>query len=291
MALTTFMSDGPFSYLSFVGQSTGLPVETDVTAEDYLAFAKSDYGQGTKHGLINAMSNAKRSLHLMVDTILQNYGLLAHNRRLSFPGKLELMDDVDLIALNVFRKLNVERNAMEHEYRSPDSGRVQDFIDVCNLLLLAIERLGQELPYFSIVGLRDTGEHMYLVLEPMLGRLDFFSLNEPTINSAEVFGDKCDYVSTIFRKGERLPDAQAVGEIERSINLQLKDKDQWTPMLRQLVGLSNKRSAERRTKIHDDFATVWTSISFPMEGAQRKALADLLGDAMPPTKSPSSTER
>ncbi|MGK8501328.1 hypothetical protein [Nocardia asiatica] len=278
MGVTVFMDDGYFSYLSIVNQCSGMPVVTDVSAEDYLRFAKSDLDAGTKHGLINAMGNAKRSLHLMIDTILQNYGLLAYGRRRSFPGKLRLMDDVGLIALNVFRKLNVGRNIMEHEYQSPDPELVQDFVDVCNLLLLAIERLGQDLPYRSIVGLRETGEHMYLVVEPMLGRLDFRPLLAPTVNVTEVFGSEVEYVSTIFREGDRVPDAKAVGDVVRSIELRPSNEAQWIPIVRLLVEIGNDRSDYRVTRVDDGWATVWSSISFPVEGAHGKALAELIGE-------------
>jgi hypothetical protein len=270
MAITAFSSDGPFSYTSIVRQSSGAPVITDISAEDYLTFAKGDLSAGTRQGAVNAMGNAKRSLHLMIDTLLQNFGLLAHNQRLSFPGKLALMDDVGLISLNVFRKLNVERNMMEHDYRSPDPERVQDFVDVCNLLLLAIERLGQDITYKLFVGVRDSGEHRYLVLEPTIGRLDFFALDSPLVSRTKVSGIDFEYVSTAARtdEGERV--VQSIGELAESIELRSNNKADWIPMLKTLVELSNSQSRGRATTVHDGtaFMTVSTTISMTEDELQ-----------------------
>jgi hypothetical protein len=282
MSVTVFMDEGPFTYLTIVQQSSGMPVVTGVTAEDYLSFAKADITAGTKHGLINALGNAKRALHLMVDTLLQNYGLLMHNKRTPFPGKLQLMDNVGLIALNVFRRLNLERNVVEHEYSSPESERVQDFIDVCHLMLLAIERLGQDIPYRSVVGLREAGGHALLVLEPMLGQLEFHELVEPTIDITDAFGADIEYVHSIFRSGKREPNASAVGDVFRTVALGADNKDEWAPILEKLISIRNDMTSTRVTKVHGDVVTIWSSHSFPVDDVQKKRLAKFLGDIAPP---------
>jgi len=42
----------------------------DISAEEYLQFAKKDLKIGDKASLINALSNAKRCLHYQVDHLL-----------------------------------------------------------------------------------------------------------------------------------------------------------------------------------------------------------------------------
>ena len=106
MVTISFHSEGQLIYHSVLTMSSGVPVVTEVGAGEYLSFARSDFSQGSTHGLINALGNAKRALHLMIDTLLQNYGMLRHNKVVNFPEKLELLDQAGLIAFNVFRRLN-----------------------------------------------------------------------------------------------------------------------------------------------------------------------------------------
>ncbi|WP_157184643.1 hypothetical protein [Nocardia niigatensis] len=280
MAVTIFLESGPFTYISIMNQCSGVPVTSAVTAEEYLRFAKSDLEMGTTHGLINAMGNAKRSLHLMIDTVLQSYGLLAQGKRRSFPDKLRLMDDVGLIALNVFRKLNVERNVMEHEYMVPDLDRVQDFVDVCHLLLLATERLGQDLPYRSIVGLRSTGEHMLLELEPMAGTVNFRPLLTPTVMETEAFDRDIEYVARIWRDEGPTPNAESIGDVVQSIALRPKDEAEWIPIVRSLVAVGNDLSRSRSSAIKDGMMTIQTAFTFPVASADGLSLADLIRERL-----------
>lgn len=83
----------PFIYLMQSVNLNGCPLtNTDVTVEQYLQFAARDLEDASERGAVNALGNIKRALHQTVDTLLQGYGLLARNRRLSFPRKLELID-------------------------------------------------------------------------------------------------------------------------------------------------------------------------------------------------------
>ena len=83
----------PFIYLMESVSLNGCPLtDTDVTAEQYLKVAARDLEDASERGAVNALGNMKRALHQTVDTLLQGYGLLARNRRLSFPRKLELIE-------------------------------------------------------------------------------------------------------------------------------------------------------------------------------------------------------
>lgn len=269
MTTIVFSDEGPLSYFSPVSSVTGVPVVTDVTADEYLSFAKSDIAAGTAHGAINALGNAKRALHLMIDTLLQNYGLLVRNP-VNFPAKLELLDRVGLIALSVFKRLNIERNLTEHEYVAPPIERVQDFIDVCHLLQLALERLGQEIPYQVIAGLRETGEHVLLVLEPLLGQLDVYPLVDPEVHTQNVFGGSIDYVMTVFRGSNAacVPDTPS-----RSIELRARAADEWAPIIGALV--NHQGRASRVSRIEHGLMTIWSSMTFPTAGFENTTLSDL----------------
>jgi len=276
MAVTHFFSDGPFTYFSPVSEMTGLPVVSEVSADDYLAYATSDLDDPGSRGAINALGNAKRSLHLMIDTLLQNYGLLVQNAGLRFPDKLGLLDDVGLISLNVFRKLNVERNLAEHEYTVPSRDQVVDFVDVCRLLRLAMERLGESIPCRAAVGLRESNEHVLLALEPALGRLDIYELIAPRIHTSDILGNQIEYVSTRLESGERYPNAAVGDEPTRSIQLVHKRRAEWAPLMRELVGAQPSRKG-LTTVVHSGVATVWSTQNFALEEMVGSSLGELLG--------------
>ena len=91
MTTTGFFTEGFFTYITPVRHASGLPVATVVSAEQYLQYARNDLTSADDRGLINGLGNEKRALHLLIDTILQNYGLLAQNRAANFPDKLSLV--------------------------------------------------------------------------------------------------------------------------------------------------------------------------------------------------------
>lgn len=280
VARTVFFSEGMFTYVSPAQVASGLPVVTEVTAEEYLEFARLDMKLGTAHGFINALGNAKRSLHLMVDGLLQNYGLLAHNRRASFPEKLQILDDAGLIALKIFTRLNVVRNLAEHEYKSPDPDQVNDFIDVCQLFRLAMERLGQDIPYNVVAGMRATGRHVYIGLEPALGRLEFRYLTNPRLYQQEAFGAEVDFV---------IPSIAAMGEESMTrmepepfdvIELRRNRSKEWAPILRDLIDHSPAGSA-RISVLHESMVTIWVGKSFFRDQVGTMTLAQLMGSQDP----------
>lgn len=255
---------------------SGLPVSAEVSVEEYLSFAKADLAQDGPQGTINALGNAKRGLHLMIDTMLQNYGLLANNLRLRFPEKLALLDEVGLVSLNVFRKLNVERNLAEHEYTLPSREQVEDFVDVCHLLRLVMERLGESIHCQVVGGMRNDGAHVLLALEPALGRLDVYALSDAQTHRTEVGGTSVEYVSTFLRHGERKPAAEVSGEPVRSYDLTFASRGEWSPLLRGLVGL-DESVRMRRSSITNGVVQVWTGKQFEVGDMAGSSLKDMLG--------------
>jgi len=141
----------PFAYLMESVSLNGCPLTNiDVTAEQYLQFAARDLQDESERGAVNALGNIKRALHQTVDSLLQGYGLLARNRRLSFPKKLELIDAAGLFSLSILRTLNNERNLVEHDYRMPSHARAQEALDVVRLWLLAARRLSEFVVYEAL---------------------------------------------------------------------------------------------------------------------------------------------
>ncbi|HKB23466.1 MAG TPA: hypothetical protein VKG64_00320, partial [Methylomirabilota bacterium] len=84
--------------------------------------------------------------------VLNQYGLFAHHKKANFPTRLGLLDDVGLLPRTIIANLNIERNAVEHEYDVPTERRVAEAIDVAKLLLMATERMVEQTPHEVIVG-------------------------------------------------------------------------------------------------------------------------------------------
>lgn len=162
----------PFTFLMPSVRLTGIWLpDADVTPEQYLRYAELDLEDRTDRGAINALGNAKRALHLIVDSLLQAYGLLARNQKAGFPQKLGLIDAAGLFSPSILSTLNLERNVMEHEYRA----RVEEMVDVGRLLLLATRRMGEQVPYECLAGWQADKALGVIQLDPGAGQLSFFS--------------------------------------------------------------------------------------------------------------------
>jgi len=113
-----------------------LEFESEYFPFEYLEFARKDLetGEDTRN-TINAVGNAKRALHLQVETICNGYGYKAKNK--DFPPKLTFLRDIGIVAPKVLEKLNKIRNRIEHDYYCPTVDEANDFIDVVELFLYA----------------------------------------------------------------------------------------------------------------------------------------------------------
>ena len=107
---------------------------------DYLDFAELDFAEGKmQRNLINSISNAKRALHLEVETLCDAFGL-AHSKKKAktFPQKLEFIGNCGLVKQRLLAKLNETRNSVEHEYYVPTEDEVENFIDAVELFVDAM---------------------------------------------------------------------------------------------------------------------------------------------------------
>ena len=101
--------------------------ESDRTALDYFEFALKDIESGDGERFkINAFSNAKRALHLQVETLANIFGFKNGNnkRNPNFHHYLEYCNKCGVITPRILKKLNKIRNAVEHDYYSPTKDEV-----------------------------------------------------------------------------------------------------------------------------------------------------------------------
>ena len=111
----------------------------NITATEFLNFAKKDMSEGNKRGLVNAITNAKRAIANRIDHLLLNNKINSiKNKSGGIPSKLELLDKFGIKMKNVVhRKINKIRNELEHKYRVQKLiiEEVEDIIDIAELYL------------------------------------------------------------------------------------------------------------------------------------------------------------
>jgi len=113
-----------------------LEFDSEYSPFDYLKFAKEDLETGNeKRSIINAIGNAKRALHLQVETICSGYGYKSKSK--DFPPKLIFLKELGVAAPKIIEKLNKTRNRIEHDYYLPTLDEANDFLDIVELFLYA----------------------------------------------------------------------------------------------------------------------------------------------------------
>lgn len=124
-----FMTDQPIGYI---------PFDTQIHPFAYLQFAREDIEDGHEaRNHINAIGNAKRALHLQVETIANGYGFKQLKKRNNFPTKLSFLTDLGITTPEIINRLNALRNEIEHDYVVPSVEKTKDFVDVVELFLHA----------------------------------------------------------------------------------------------------------------------------------------------------------
>lgn len=232
----------PFIYLMDSVSLNGCPLtDIRVTAEQYLQFAMQDLEDKSERGAVNGIGNAKRALHQTVDALLQAYGLLARNQRASFQKKLELIDEAGLFSLTILNTLNLERNAVEHEYRVPTIARVQEVTDVARLWLLATGRLSEYVAYECLAGWRADQTLGVVQLDPVHGLLSFFKVTGPS-QGYEQEGKQYTFLEPIRTPGGALaPGVDVDSSPLWSVALRYQNRAEWSPLLRSVVALNEAR--------------------------------------------------
>lgn len=94
----------------------------DISAEEFLSFAENAISSGTKEGLVNATSNLKRALDCEMDMFFEciNLKRMIDKKNLKFETKAQFLADIGLFPIQSINKLNLMRNKLEHEYKTPE---------------------------------------------------------------------------------------------------------------------------------------------------------------------------
>ncbi len=135
----------------FTFTSRNVEVKGEKTAKQYLEFAIADFElDETNKGRINSFANAKRALHLQVETLASLFGFDAiktkGSRYASFPKYIEFIAKCGIVTPRILTKLNRVRNAVEHAYYTPSKDETENFIDVVELFIAATDRVLYQFP-------------------------------------------------------------------------------------------------------------------------------------------------
>ncbi|MGC9385259.1 MAG: hypothetical protein ACP5D6_11725 [Kosmotogaceae bacterium] len=116
----------------------------ELSANDFLTYAKSDLVDNDEKGLINALSNAKRAISNRIDEIIMLSLLrkISLKQRWNIPTKMDKLGAIGIFVPGILqRKITSKRNLLEHEYIKPkDSQDVVDIIEIAKLFLASTER-------------------------------------------------------------------------------------------------------------------------------------------------------
>lgn len=117
-------------------EGTGLTYEFEIDSKEFLEFAKLDLKERTKRGMVNAVSNAKKSIECNADKILTAFGLSCKN---NLPSKLEYLAEIGVVAPSIIKKVNHCRNLTEHRFVLPKEEETQEAVDVAELFESSIK--------------------------------------------------------------------------------------------------------------------------------------------------------
>lgn len=109
----------------------------EICAEDFLNFAIEDSKGQDLRSWVNALGNVKRAIECRVDSLLYNYCLhkKSEKERWDFPKKIEIIQQLGIVAPRILKKINKKRNELEHRYVKPTKADVDDALDVATLFL------------------------------------------------------------------------------------------------------------------------------------------------------------
>jgi hypothetical protein len=135
---------------------TSLDYDFEITPENFLTFAETDFKKDNKHGHVNALSNAKRAIDCQTDKVLACFGI--SYKKKPFPEKQDILSKIGIIAPRILRKVVNKRNELEHRYKCPNKSEIEDAIDIAALFIDATNRtLNSFLECFSLEDKRAKG--------------------------------------------------------------------------------------------------------------------------------------
>ena len=109
-----------------------------IKPNDFIHFANRELAVSGIHGLINALSNAKRAIDCQIDAIHKVLGI---KKERSFPKRADIINELGLLAPRVIKRIVRMRNYLEHEFILPEQERIEDAVDTATLFIELTNRI------------------------------------------------------------------------------------------------------------------------------------------------------
>ena len=153
----------------------------EISAKDFLVFAKSDFKDNDEKGLVNALSNAKRAISNRMDEMIKLSCLqeISSKKRWNLPTKMDKLSAVGIFVPRLLqRKITSMRNLLEHEYIRPkDSQEVEDVIDIAELFLASTEQYIE----FGLLGAIGLSGYNCAIFNIMSGQIEIYTKKQEEI--------------------------------------------------------------------------------------------------------------
>jgi len=114
---------------------------TPVTPKEYLEFADKDLLLANTHGLVNAMSNAKRAINCQITSLLTVLGMQNTG---NIQTKFQRFEDIGMLAPRVSKKINTLESLLENQFCKPSIDEVEGAIDIATLFVEATDKVFQK---------------------------------------------------------------------------------------------------------------------------------------------------
>lgn len=121
----------------------------DIQPSEFIKYAEFDIQQDSTHGLVNALSNAKRAIDCQVDTVLGCFGLLS---RRNFPQKMKILNSMGMVTPRIVNKVVKARNYLEHEFKKPERGQVEDAVGIATLFCVSLDKALRNFHFHFYIG-------------------------------------------------------------------------------------------------------------------------------------------
>jgi len=107
----------------------------EIEPEDFLNFAELDL-IGESPNFVNVLTNAKRAIDSSVEKVIKIFSLKPI--RDNFPSKVNIVNEIGLVAPRILKKVIQNRNKIEHEYKKPTQSDAEDALDIAYLFVSSV---------------------------------------------------------------------------------------------------------------------------------------------------------
>ena len=153
----------------------------EISAKEFLSFAKSDFKENDEKGLINALSNAKRAISNRMDEMIKLSFLqkISLKDRWNVPTKMNKLSEIGIFVPSILqRKITSTRNLLEHEYVRPNNSQeVLDAIEIAELFLASTEKYIE----FGLLGTVGSLGNVFIIFNIMSDKLEIYTKNQKYI--------------------------------------------------------------------------------------------------------------